>query len=144
MRGLRIGVPRSTCRTTLDAGVRARIEEALDVARGAGREIDRDVSLPSTEAALAVYYIIAPSEASANLARYDGVKYGFSYQQGDEHVGEHGEDARARLRRRGEAPHHDRHLRALVRLLRRLLPEGAEGAHASSAASSTPRSRSTT
>ena len=45
--------------------------------------IDRDVALPSTEAALAVYYIIAPSEASANLARYDGVKYGFSYQQGE-------------------------------------------------------------
>ena len=38
------------------------------------------VSLPSTPCALAVYYIIAPSEASANLARYDGVKYGFSYQ----------------------------------------------------------------
>ncbi|HSF02337.1 MAG TPA: amidase family protein, partial [Solirubrobacterales bacterium] len=41
------------------------------------------LSLPSTEAALAVYYIIAPSEASANLARYDGVKYGFSYQRGE-------------------------------------------------------------
>ena len=47
-----------------------------------GAIIDREVPLPSTEAALAVYYIIAPSEASANLARYDGVKYGFSYQQG--------------------------------------------------------------
>src|SRR6185295_17443518 len=41
-----------------------------------------DLSLPSTEAALAVYYVLAPSEASANLARYDGVKYGFSYQEG--------------------------------------------------------------
>ncbi len=42
----------------------------------------RGISLPSTPYALAVYYIIAPSEASANLARYDGVKYGYSYQEG--------------------------------------------------------------
>ena len=45
-----------------------------------GATVDFDVSLPSTEHALAVYYIIAPSEASANLARYDGVKYGYSHQ----------------------------------------------------------------
>ncbi|HMO96780.1 MAG TPA: amidase family protein, partial [Tepidiformaceae bacterium] len=47
-----------------------------------GAVIDRDLSLPSSEHALAVYYIIAPSEASANLARYDGVKYGFSDRTG--------------------------------------------------------------
>ncbi len=44
--------------------------------------VDFDLSLPSTPAALAVYYVIAPSEASANLARYDGVKYGYSFQDG--------------------------------------------------------------
>jgi len=48
-----------------------------------GAIIDWNVSLPSTPCALAVYYIIAPSEASANLARYDGVKYGFSYKDTD-------------------------------------------------------------
>jgi aspartyl-tRNA(Asn)/glutamyl-tRNA(Gln) amidotransferase subunit A len=83
VRGMRIGVPREYMPDTLDAGVRARIEEALDALESHGAEIDTEVSLPSTEAALAVYYIIAPSEASANLARYDGVKYGFSFQQGD-------------------------------------------------------------
>jgi len=48
-----------------------------------GAVVDWNVSLPSTPYVLAVYYIIAPSEASANLARYDGAKYGFSYAQTD-------------------------------------------------------------
>jgi aspartyl-tRNA(Asn)/glutamyl-tRNA(Gln) amidotransferase subunit A len=82
VKGLRIGVPREYLPDVLDAGIRARLEEALRALESAGASIDLDVSLPSTEAALAVYYIIAPSEASANLARYDGVKYGFSYQKG--------------------------------------------------------------
>jgi aspartyl-tRNA(Asn)/glutamyl-tRNA(Gln) amidotransferase subunit A len=83
VRGLRIGVPREYMPTTLDVGVRKSVEDALDALRAQGAEVIDDVPLPSTEAALAVYYIIAPSEASANLARYDGVKYGFSYQQGE-------------------------------------------------------------
>jgi len=83
VRGMRIGVPREYMPANLDAGVRQRVEDALAALAGQGAEIVRDVPLPSTEAALAVYYIIAPSEASANLARYDGVKYGFSYRQGD-------------------------------------------------------------
>jgi aspartyl-tRNA(Asn)/glutamyl-tRNA(Gln) amidotransferase subunit A len=84
VRGMRIGVPKEYLPPTLDAGVRARFEEALNALSKEGADIDIEgLSLPSTEAALAVYYIIAPSEASANLARYDGVKYGFSYQQGE-------------------------------------------------------------
>jgi aspartyl-tRNA(Asn)/glutamyl-tRNA(Gln) amidotransferase subunit A len=82
VRGLRIGVPKEYLPEVLDPGVRARIEEALAALEAQGAIIDRDVTLPSTEAALAVYYIIAPSEASANLARYDGVKYGYAHQQG--------------------------------------------------------------
>jgi aspartyl-tRNA(Asn)/glutamyl-tRNA(Gln) amidotransferase subunit A len=82
VRGMRIGVPKEYLPDTLDKGVRARIDEALNALESLGAEIDTEVSLPSTEAALAVYYIIAPSEASANLARYDGVKYGFSSMKG--------------------------------------------------------------
>src|SRR3970282_631222 len=48
-----------------------------------GAESDWEAPLPPTGHALAVYYIIAPSEASANLARYDGVKYGYSYTEGE-------------------------------------------------------------
>ncbi len=82
VRGMRIGVPKEYMPETLHPGVRERITEALRALESQGAVIDIDVALPSTEAALAVYYIIAPSEASANLARYDGVKYGYSYQQG--------------------------------------------------------------
>ena len=82
VKGMRIGVPREYLPDTLDPGVRALVEEALRALEAQGAAVDYDLTLPSTEAALAVYYIIAPSEASANLARYDGVKYGFSYQHG--------------------------------------------------------------
>jgi len=78
VRGMRIGVPREYFVAGMEPGVKARIEEALKLFEDLGCQVDRDLSLPSTEHALAVYYIIAPSEASANLARYDGVKYGFS------------------------------------------------------------------
>ena len=83
LKGLRIGVPREYLPDQLDPGVRSAILKAIDEVASLGAEIDFDLSLPSTEAALAVYYVIAPSEASANLARYDGVKYGYSYQEGD-------------------------------------------------------------
>ena len=81
--GLRIGVPREYFPEDMDAGVRRVISEAVKVMEGLGASVDWEVSLPSTGYALACYYIIAPSEASANLARYDGVKYGFSYQEGE-------------------------------------------------------------
>ena len=82
IKGMRIGVPREYFIAGMEPGVTARIEEALKLLEGLGCVIDRELSLPSTEHALAVYYIIAPSEASANLARYDGVKYGFSEHGG--------------------------------------------------------------
>ena len=82
IRGMKVGVPREYFISGMEPGVKARIEEALKTLDSLGAEIDTSLSLPSTEHALAVYYIIAPSEASANLARYDGVKYGFSDRSG--------------------------------------------------------------
>jgi aspartyl-tRNA(Asn)/glutamyl-tRNA(Gln) amidotransferase subunit A len=82
IRGMRIGVPKEYFIEGMEAGVGERVSEALEVFEKLGCVVDRELSLPSTEHALAVYYIIAPSEASANLARYDGVKYGFSDQSG--------------------------------------------------------------
>jgi aspartyl-tRNA(Asn)/glutamyl-tRNA(Gln) amidotransferase subunit A len=82
LRGLRIGVPREYLPDDLDPALRHVFLEAVEVVQSLGAEVDFELSLPSTEAALAVYYVIAPSEASANLARYDGVKYGYSHQEG--------------------------------------------------------------
>ncbi len=80
--GKRIGVPREYFVEGMEPGVRARIDEALGRLESLGCEVDTDLSLPMTEHALAVYYLIAPSEASSNLARYDGVKYGLSERGG--------------------------------------------------------------
>ena len=77
IKGLKIGVPKEYF-GGIDADVGEVLHRAVEKLASLGAEIDWDLSLPSTSYALAVYYIIAPSEASANLARYDGVKYGFS------------------------------------------------------------------
>jgi aspartyl-tRNA(Asn)/glutamyl-tRNA(Gln) amidotransferase subunit A len=83
LKGLRVGVPQEYFVEGMDDGVRACIEAAVRQMETLGAEVDWDISLPSTGAALACYYIIAPSEAMANLARYDGVKYGYSNMQGE-------------------------------------------------------------
>jgi len=81
IKGLRLGVPKEYFVQGMQPEVKTAIETAIKKLDGLGAKIE-EVSLPSTRYALAVYYIIAPSEASANLARYDGVKYGFSYREG--------------------------------------------------------------
>jgi aspartyl-tRNA(Asn)/glutamyl-tRNA(Gln) amidotransferase subunit A len=78
IKGLRIGIPREYFVEGMQEEVRVALESAIGKLEELGAEIDWEVSLPHTKYALAVYYILAPSEASANLARYDGVKYGFS------------------------------------------------------------------
>ena len=79
IKGLRLGVPEEYFVDGMDSGARKAVEEAVSTLEGLGASV-RPVSLPTTRYALACYYIIAPSECSANLARYDGVKYGYSYQ----------------------------------------------------------------
>ncbi|MGO9621390.1 MAG: Asp-tRNA(Asn)/Glu-tRNA(Gln) amidotransferase subunit GatA [Desulfobaccales bacterium] len=76
LKGLKIGVPREYFGPGLDQEVEAAIRSALGTLGGLGAEI-LEVSLPHTEYAVATYYLVAVAEASSNLARYDGVKYGF-------------------------------------------------------------------
>jgi aspartyl-tRNA(Asn)/glutamyl-tRNA(Gln) amidotransferase subunit A len=66
----------------MEPGVEAAVRDAIRVLEGLGAKV-AEVSLPSTDKGLATYYIIAPAEASANLARYDGVKYGLSAGEDD-------------------------------------------------------------
>jgi len=79
IKGLRLGVPEEYFVDGMEPGSRKAIDEAILALEAFGASV-RPVSLPTTRYALACYYIIAPSECSANLARYDGVKYGYSYQ----------------------------------------------------------------
>ena len=77
LRGVRLGLPRQYFVAGMEPGVESRIREAVAHLADAGAEIV-DIDLPHTDYGLATYYIIAPAEASANLARYDGVRYGRS------------------------------------------------------------------
>ncbi len=96
--GLRLGVPSEYFVEGIEDGVRRAVEQAIATLESLGASV-REVSLPSTKYALACYYIIAPSECSANLARYDGVKYGYSDQQADDMWG-----AMEQTRRHGFGP----------------------------------------
>jgi len=78
--GLRVGIPREYFVPGMEDGVERAVRKAIETLEELGASIV-EVSLPHTEYALPTYYLIAPAEASANLARYDGVKYGYSYPE---------------------------------------------------------------
>ena len=80
LKGLKLGIPKEYFVEGMQEGVRQAMRTAIAKLEELGATVDWEVSLPHTKYALAAYYIIAPSEAMANLARYDGVKYGFSYE----------------------------------------------------------------
>jgi len=83
LNGRHIGVPKEYFVEGMQAEVEIAIRAAINKLEKLGARSEWEVALPHTPYALAAYYIIAPSEASANLARYDGVKYGFSYLDAD-------------------------------------------------------------
>ncbi|MGE5245014.1 MAG: Asp-tRNA(Asn)/Glu-tRNA(Gln) amidotransferase subunit GatA [Betaproteobacteria bacterium] len=76
VRGTRIGVPKRLLESGVDSEVAGAFRSALDVLRGRGAALV-DIDLPHARHAIAVYYLVATAEASSNLARYDGVRYGF-------------------------------------------------------------------
>lgn len=83
LKGMKIGIPKEYFVEGMQPNVDTVIKTAIRKLEELGASVDWGVSLPLTRYALAVYYIIAPSEASANLARYDGSKFGFSYKDTD-------------------------------------------------------------
>lgn len=86
VRGLRIGVPKEYFAEGLQPEVRAAVDAALARYRELGATVE-ETSTPSVEYALASYYLIAPAEASSNLARYDGVRYGIRSKQAGDVIG---------------------------------------------------------
>jgi len=82
VRGMRVGIVREAFGEGVQPGVRAGVQGAIDALSRLGCEVG-EVSLPHTDYALSAYYLIAPSEASSNLARYDGVRYGLRVEGGD-------------------------------------------------------------
>jgi aspartyl-tRNA(Asn)/glutamyl-tRNA(Gln) amidotransferase subunit A len=88
LKGKRLGLPREYFVAGMEPGVEARVREAVAALEAAGAIIE-NVSLPHTEYGLATYYIVAPAEASANLARYDGIRYGPRLGEGRDVLGDY-------------------------------------------------------
>jgi aspartyl-tRNA(Asn)/glutamyl-tRNA(Gln) amidotransferase subunit A len=119
--GLRLGVVREHFAEGLDAEVEAAVREALGVYESLGAKV-KEISLPHGKYAVATYYIIAPSEASSNLARYDGVHYG--YRTDNREMLAELEAERKRLEEAGDRARLDDLDNALVRMYRRTRAEG--------------------
>ncbi len=88
LRGKRLGLPREYFVAGMEPGVEAQVRDAVAALEGAGAIVE-EVSLPHTDYGLATYYIVAPAEASANLARYDGVRFGYSVRGGDDYLADY-------------------------------------------------------
>ncbi|MFM8730528.1 MAG: Asp-tRNA(Asn)/Glu-tRNA(Gln) amidotransferase subunit GatA [Candidatus Limnocylindrus sp.] len=86
IKGKRLALPKEYFVAGMEPGVEAAVRAAVASLQSAGAVID-EVSLPTTEHALATYYIVAPAEASANLARYDGIRFGASRHGGGDLLG---------------------------------------------------------
>jgi aspartyl-tRNA(Asn)/glutamyl-tRNA(Gln) amidotransferase subunit A len=82
LRGVRLGLPRQYFVAGMEPGVEASVHEAVAAMTAAGAEVV-EVDMPHTSYGLATYYIVAPAEASANLARYDGIRFGPAVREGD-------------------------------------------------------------
>ena len=89
-----------------------------------------EVDLPNLDSVVPTYYVVAPAECSSNMSRFDGVRFGHRADRPERPARPLLPQSRRRIRRRGQAPHHDRYLRLIGGLLRRLLSQGAESAAA--------------
>ncbi|RKD21072.1 aspartyl/glutamyl-tRNA amidotransferase subunit A [Ammoniphilus oxalaticus] len=83
VKGLKVGVPKELLGEGVDQEIKDKIQQALKTLEGMGAIVE-EVSLPHTEYAVPTYYILGPSEASSNLARYDGVRFGMRSESGND------------------------------------------------------------
>jgi len=103
LRGRRLALPREYFVAGMEPGVETAVRTAVAALEAAGARVE-EVSLPHTEYGLATYYIVAPAEASANLARYDGVRFGPRLGEGRDYIADYkrtrGEGFGAEVKRR--------------------------------------------
>lgn len=83
IQGLKIGIPREYFGQGIDAEADKALRQAIETLRALGAQVE-ECSMPHTEYAMPAYYLIAPAEASSNLARYDGVRYGYHGQDAED------------------------------------------------------------
>ena len=121
LEGLRIGLVREHFGAGLDAEVEAAVREAVRVYESLGAKV-KQLSMPHSKYAVAIYYVIAPCEASSNLARYDGVHYG--YRTDEKEMIAELEARRQTLEKAGDAAALDDLDNPLVRMYRRSRAEG--------------------
>lgn len=128
--GMRVGVVKQFRGEGYQAGVIQRFDESVELLKSLGAEIV-ELDCPSFDLALSAYYLIAPSECSSNLARFDGLRYGLRTGDDGTHSAEEVTSLtrEGRLRPRGQAARHARHVRPQLRLLRRVLRQRPEGPH---------------
>ncbi len=100
--GLRIGLPKEYFAKGLDPKIEEKVKDAVKILEGQGAKV-KQISLPMTDYALAVYYIIQPAEVSSNLARYDGIRYGYSVTSNKRQVTSIKNLEELYLKNRGEA-----------------------------------------
>ena len=115
IKGLRIGIPKEYFIEGIEPDVKKAMAESIALFEKQGA-IPVDITLPHTEYAVATYYIICTAEASSNLARYDGVKYGLR-ETGKRHNRHVQENTAQRFRQRGKTEDHTGHLCAVLGLL---------------------------
>lgn len=108
--------------------MRGIVEKAVSDCRALGAEVE-EISLPHTDLAIPVYYIIATAEASSNLARYDGVRYTRRSPSAADVVDMYFKSRAEGFGRGGQAQDNPRQLRPELGVLRRLLPARAESPH---------------
>ena len=128
VKGLRLGIPKEYFAEGMDAGVRKKIEAGIEVFKKLGCELV-EIRMPHTDYAIATYYIIATAEASSNLARYDGVRYGLRVED-DSLLAMYRKTRGAGFGAGGKAADCAWNLCAFGGILRRLLFEGAESTSA--------------
>ena len=129
VKGLRIGVPKEYFSEGLDAGIEKAVRAALANLEAQGAELV-EISLPNSGLSVPAYYVIAPAEASANLSRFDGSRYGYRCEDPKDLQDMYSRSRSEGFGERSAASHTDWHLLPLCRLLRRLLRQSPASSQA--------------